>query len=57
MYSLTGPVGQLFASLPLGGDSGSRPGDTPTFLELGSPVSNVSLQIHDPTWQKGDLPV
>jgi hypothetical protein len=41
LKSLTGPVGQPFASC-LGG-SGSRPRDAPTVLELGSPVSNVSL--------------
>jgi hypothetical protein len=43
IHSLTGPVGQPFAS-PLWG-SISWPGDAPTLtIEPGSPVSDVSLQ-------------
>jgi hypothetical protein len=43
IHSLTGPVGQPFASRI--GDSGSRPGDAPALtIEPDSPVSDVSLQ-------------
>jgi hypothetical protein len=45
LHSLTGPVDQLFCFLFRG--SGLCPGDAPTLLELGSPVSNVSLQHQD----------
>jgi hypothetical protein len=40
LHSLTGPVGQLFASHPVG--SGSCPWHAPKLtMEPGSPVSNV----------------
>jgi hypothetical protein len=43
LHSLTGPVGQPFAS-HLGGQRGTRPRDAPTItIEPGSPVSDVLL--------------